>query len=71
MTIALTIVVAMGLGFALQHLVNVGLDDIGFSPRQNPQDNGLRFYAALFPAKVSSLVEVLDAIQTRSAQASL
>ena len=61
-TIALTIVVAMGLGFALQHLVNVGLEDIGFSPRQNPQDNGLQFYAALFPAKVSSLVEVLDAV---------
>jgi signal transduction histidine kinase len=62
MTVALTIVTAMGLGFALQHLVSAGLAYIGFMPRQDPQDNRIRFYAIRFPAQVSSLVEVLDAI---------
>lgn len=62
MTVALTIVIAMGLGFALQNLVSAGLAYIGFTPRQNPRDDGIRFYAIRFPAQVSSLVEVLDAI---------
>lgn len=62
MTVALTIVTAMGLGFSLQHLVGAGLAYIGFMPRQNPQDNRIQFYAIRFPAEVSSLVEVLDAI---------
>ena len=63
-TIALTIVIAMGLGFALQRAVNVGLGYVGLSPQQNFQDDGVRFYLALFPAKVASLMEVLDAVSS-------
>jgi signal transduction histidine kinase len=59
-TIALTIVVAVVLGFALQQLVNVGLQYVGFSPQQSGQDENTRFFFALLPGKVAALVEVLD-----------
>jgi hypothetical protein len=60
-TIALTVVVAMGLGFALQHVVDSGLKSAGLSPDLNWQNDDVRFYMALFPARAASLLEVLDA----------
>lgn len=62
MTIGLTIVLAMGLGFTLQRLVNVGLGHAGFPFWQNPRYFDARFYMFLLPAKVVSLVEALDTI---------
>ena len=61
-TIALTIIIAIGLGFALQRVVDAGLIRIGFPPHENPRDSGWQFYVASFPAQVASLVQVLDAI---------
>jgi signal transduction histidine kinase len=62
MTIGLTIVVAMSLGFTLQHVVRTGLVDIGLAPHTDPLDSGIYFYAALFPAEIVALVQVLDAV---------
>jgi signal transduction histidine kinase len=62
MTVALTVVVAMGLGAALQRVVNAGLEYAGFYPWQTPEDFRTRFSAALFPATVVSLAEALDAV---------
>ena len=56
-TIALTIFVAIGLGFVLQPVVDGGLVQIGFPARQDPRDSGLQFYVPLFPAEVASLVQ--------------
>ena len=62
MTVALTVVVAMGLGAALQRVVNAGLEYAGLYPWQTPEDFRTRFSAALFPATVVSLAEALDAV---------
>jgi hypothetical protein len=50
MTVALTTVIAMGLGFSLQHLVGAGLAYIGSTPRHNigyrrPAGSAVRFPA--------------------------
>jgi signal transduction histidine kinase len=60
LTIVLTIVLAMGLGFTLQRLVNVGLGHAGFSAGRNPLMHDMRFYYFILPAKVVSLAEALD-----------
>jgi hypothetical protein len=62
MTVALTVVVAMGLGAALQRVVNAGLEYAGIYPWQTPEDFRTRFSAALFPATVVSLAEALDTV---------
>ena len=62
MTVALTVVVAMGLGAALQRVVNAGLEYAGLHPWQTPEDWRTRFSAALFPATVVSLAEALDTV---------
>jgi signal transduction histidine kinase len=63
MTVALTVVVAMGLGAALQRVVNAGLEYAGiYYPWQTPEDFRTRFSAALFPATVVSLAEALDSV---------
>jgi signal transduction histidine kinase len=62
MTVALTIVVGVGLGFAFQRVVNSALENVSSYPRQSPQDFRTRFSAASFPATVVSLAEALDAI---------
>jgi signal transduction histidine kinase len=61
-TIALTILIAMGFGFALQQLVNIGLQYIGLSPAQlNWQDEKTRFFVGLLPGKVAGLLYALEA----------
>ena len=62
MTVALTVIVAMGLGAALQRVVNAGLEYAGFEPLQIPGDFRTRFSAAFFPAIVVSLTEALDTV---------
>ena len=62
MTVALTVVVAMGLGAALQRVVNAGLEYVGLYPWETPEDPRIRFYAALFPATVVSLAEAVDTV---------
>jgi signal transduction histidine kinase len=64
LTIGLTIVLAMGLGFTLQRLVNVGLWHTGFFSARNPVYHDTRFYLFLLPARVVSLAEALDASST-------
>jgi signal transduction histidine kinase len=59
-TIALTIVVAVLLGLALQQAVNVGLQYVGFSPQQSGQDESTRFFFVLLPGKVAGLLDVLE-----------
>jgi signal transduction histidine kinase len=61
-TIALTIDVAIGLGFVLQPIVDAGLVGIGFPQHQDPRDSGWQFYVTEFPAEVASLVQVFDTI---------
>ena len=60
--VALTIVVAMGLGFALQHVVDVGLEYIGFSRDKTHRITVSDFMRLYFRPRSSSLVEVLDAV---------
>ena len=62
LTIGLTIVLSMGLGFTLQRLVNVGMGRAGLFSGRNPGRFDLRFYYFLFPARVVSLSEALDAV---------
>jgi len=62
MTVALTVVVAMGLGAALQRVVNTGLEYAGLYPWGTPEEWRTRFSAALFPATVVSLAEALDTV---------
>lgn len=62
MTIGQTIVVAMGLGLTLQQLADAGLGLVGFPQWKNPLYYETRFYMVLLPAKVTALVESLDAI---------
>jgi signal transduction histidine kinase len=64
LTIALTIILAMGLGFTLQRLVNVGLGHTGLVPGRNPIYHDNKFYAFILPARVVSLAEALDASPT-------
>ena len=62
MTVALTVVGAMGLGAALQRVVNTGLEYAGLYPWGTPEEWRTRFSAALFPATVVSLAEALDTV---------
>ena len=62
MTVALTVVVAMGLGAVLQRVVNTGLEYAGLYPWGTPEEWRTRFSAALFPATVVSLAEALDTV---------
>ena len=61
LTIGLTIILSMGLGFTLQRLVNVGMGRAGLSSGRNPGRFDLRFYYFVLPARVVSLAEALDA----------
>jgi signal transduction histidine kinase len=61
LTIVLTIVLAMGLGFTLQRLVNVGLGRAGFFSGRNPVMHDMHFYYFVLPTRVVALAEALDA----------
>lgn len=60
LTIGLTIVLSMGLGFTLQRLVNVGLGRTGLFSGRNPLMHDVTFYYFVLPAKVVTLAEALD-----------
>jgi hypothetical protein len=62
MTVAPTVLVAMGLGAALQRVVNAGLEYTGNYPWQTSEDFRTHLSAALFPATVVSLAEALDTV---------
>ena len=68
-TMGLTIAIAMGLGFILQHLANIGLNHVGYPQWKSPRRYDERFYRVLLPAKVASLVESLDTIPSAEEQA--
>ena len=68
-TIGLTIIVAMGLGFTLRPLVKDTLNHVGFPWWKNPRRYDVRFYVALLPARVVSLVDTLDALPDGRQQA--
>ena len=59
-TISLTVVVAMVLGFSLQHLVDSGLLYLGFSRQQTVQSANPRLLMQL-PGRFAALLDVLDA----------
>jgi hypothetical protein len=62
MTVALTVVVAMGLDDALQRVVKAGLEYTGIYPWETSEDPRIRFSAALFPVTMVSLAEALDTV---------
>ena len=68
-TMGLTIAIAMGLGFILQQLANIGLNHAGYPQRKSPRRYDVRFYMFLLPAKVVSMAKALDAIPTGDRQA--
>jgi hypothetical protein len=61
LTIVLTIVLSMGLGFTLQRLVNVGLGRADFFSGRNPVMHDMHFYYFVLPTRVVALAEALDA----------
>ena len=58
-TIALTVVVAMLLGFSLQRLVSSGLLYLGLAPQQTLQIGNPQLFQQL-PGRIAALLDVLD-----------
>jgi hypothetical protein len=58
-TIALTVVVAMLLGFSLQRLVSSGLLYVGLAPQQTLQIGNSQLFQQL-PGRIAALLDVLD-----------
>ena len=68
-TIGLTIIVAMGLGFTLRPLAHDALNHVGYPWWKNPRRYDVRFYVALLPARVVSLVDTLDTLPNSQQEA--